>query len=288
MNNNPYEPNFAIRTEHAELYSINVRHHGSATITLQLLIYEPTLNRFGEKTVRDIKEQEIELKSVWGAGVPSDPKAFLEGWATVVAEALMGYPETMMPRDFFRGFESAAGLKKARTVEDYVDAFRAKTRLGKFELNVGTKPLPTPLTRSEKIVVWEREFELREGYHPPAGKAEEVLFGEVVPATYPTPRNYDSRLFEVATDMPINQDVFAIETTLAGPGDDESEEDPFSGGPLEEKFSAPAPTLADRLATLKRKLEGLAPGTPFREKREREIQKSIRKIGKKLVQSVQA
>jgi hypothetical protein len=80
------------------------------------------------------------------------------------------------------------------------------------------------------------------------------------------------------------------------------EQPEFSGVPLlpegvvvratlssEEIYEVPEavpPTLAERLKELQAKLDGLPKGIPHRTKKERELQKTIRKIGRKLVASV--
>lgn len=52
--------------------------------------------------------------------------------------------------------------------------------------------------------------------------------------------------------------------------------------------AGPPPTPAERLAVLQKKLAGLPAGIPYRAKKERELQKKIRQIGKKLVAQVSA
>lgn len=263
--NNPYNPEFKIKTPNAQIYRVGPG-TGTGTgpgaskpghIVVQLLIFSPK-DEHGEQQILDIKEQEVELPTL----VPQD--AFLTGWATVVKEVLAGGDvQVLMPIDFFRGFKSALELKKATTAEDFEAAFRAKTRLGKWAMVA----LP-PVVAAEPTRMSDYAYEgALEGYvrpmTPPPPPIEKM-------GNYPT--DAELRVIE-ANPEPVGEqvDLPSLMELAAATG--------------AHVYDAVALTPAERLEELKAKLAALPRGVPFRAKRERELQHAIRRIGRKLVQS---
>lgn len=88
---------------------------------------------FGVRTVTNIVEQSVHL---FGSD-PIDPadvprlEACLEAWAGVVTEVLRKNPPDLMPADLTRG-KSPMLLKTRKTRQDFDEAWRAKSRLGKW------------------------------------------------------------------------------------------------------------------------------------------------------------
>lgn len=122
----PTEEGFRIRTEHGELIRVHSDFAQGRKNVFQLIIYGG-LDPYGYRTVRDIKEQAVELV------IPVLPLNALLAWATVVKKVLAcGAAEVMMPSDFLVCLRGAALLKKARTTEDYEKAFVVKGRFGKW------------------------------------------------------------------------------------------------------------------------------------------------------------
>lgn len=122
----PTEEGFRITTEHGELIRLHPDFAKGKGSVFQLVIYGG-LDAYGWRTVRDIKEQEVELD------IPVLPLNALLAWAeTVKAVFACGAHEVMMPREFLDCLRDVSLLKKARTQEDYMKSFKVKSRFGKW------------------------------------------------------------------------------------------------------------------------------------------------------------
>ncbi len=117
----------------------------SLRIVLRLVVWDLD-DATSNMSIRDVKEQEV----YWGAlgsHVPARTRALLEGMRRVMARALMGPVETLMPHDLFRA--DVLKLKTVVTADDFAKALSARSRLGKLiaatEAAVtNTPPLTTP------------------------------------------------------------------------------------------------------------------------------------------------
>lgn len=268
-NHNPYSPEFKIKTANAELYRV-----GPSTgtgpgaskpgwIVLQLLILTPKDTR-SEQTIRDIKEQGVELQELNDLPLTTTDACIL-GWATVVAELLAGSDvETLMPRDFFRGFESAANLKKAKTSSDFSDAFRAKTRLGRWDLNMGV----------HDVIAAVIEVAAKMGDVGISKATGERVSEWGRPMVGPTDAELD--VIE-ASPEPIGEQVTfpSLAELAAAAGADLELVD------VEAPVSARPETMLERLQRLKRSIDGIV-GVPYARKRRAETARNIRKLEKKV------
>lgn len=101
-------------------------------VTFRLVIWDKQDN--GDLSIRDIKEQDLYLydPALLVGDVPV--LAYLKGWALALGEVFQrgstSMFETLMPHDL--ADVKALKLRKAKTPEDYRDAFLAKSRLGKY------------------------------------------------------------------------------------------------------------------------------------------------------------
>lgn len=82
----------------------------------------------GQQSIRDIKEQEIDGGPIAGASLDRLVN-YLEAMKLVMLDLNVAEIETLMPHDVITF--SGLALATANSVEDFVKALRAKSRLGK-------------------------------------------------------------------------------------------------------------------------------------------------------------
>lgn len=100
-------------------------------ITVRLLVWEET---GGQRSIRDIKEQELFLLDPGYLSGDVPLHEFLRGWADAIREVFRnpkpGVVDTLMPHDFLD--DAVLKLRRAKTAADYKAAFLAKSRLGRW------------------------------------------------------------------------------------------------------------------------------------------------------------
>jgi hypothetical protein len=103
-----------------------------ASVTLQLILWEITAA--DERSLRDIREQEVFLIPIDGYEEPDRIEPFLRGLAAALLEvfeqASIEALETRMPHELVDS--RVLGLKRARTAEDFKAALLMPSRLGKI------------------------------------------------------------------------------------------------------------------------------------------------------------
>lgn len=95
-------------------------------LVMRLLGWDVT--ETGQRSIRDIKEQEIDGRAIAGTSLDRLVN-YLEALKLVMLDRKPTEPETLMPDDVITF--SGLSLATANSVEDFVKALRAKSRLGK-------------------------------------------------------------------------------------------------------------------------------------------------------------
>jgi len=134
-----FEPFQRIQGGLSELYMppasprVIERDDGSLAIVLQLYLYEERPGG-GERTVRDIKEQEVYFVPAAYRDEPARVREYIAGWAAAVREVLEGWSSARaseaMPYDL--ADPKVLKLARAETAEDFRAALLKKSRLGKL------------------------------------------------------------------------------------------------------------------------------------------------------------
>ena len=103
-------------------------------LTVRLLVWERLPD--GERTIRDIKEQQI-----WVGGLEGvDPERLtwaVQGWAMALAQLFaqddVTWLDTLMPADLVPSFARLVALRRPRSAEDFAEAMlSSKQRFGRW------------------------------------------------------------------------------------------------------------------------------------------------------------
>jgi hypothetical protein len=107
---------------------------GENGLTIRLIVSD--LGEGGALTIRDIKEQDVFFPDVEDARAI----AFFEGWARVAARVLAECSKVdwLMPHDALP--TDALKLVRAKTADDFEQALKAKSRLGRLLTSAGSGP----------------------------------------------------------------------------------------------------------------------------------------------------